>query len=62
MDHQKLESGIMHKNNALTIYNLYQVVRRPIIAFEAERKVDLHSVLKYELMPVPVGYCSRLQR
>lgn len=25
-----------------------------IIAYEAGRKVDLHSVLKYELMPVPV--------
>lgn len=64
----------MHKNNAPTIDNLYQVVKsskeknkttilradrnvfqRLIIAYEAGRKVDLHSVLKYELLPVPVA-------
>ena len=64
----------MHKNNAPTIDNLYQVVKSSkeknkttilradwnvlqclIIAYEAGRKVDLHSVLKYELMPVPVA-------
>ena len=31
------------------------VLQRLIIAYEAGRKVDLHSVLKYELMPVPVA-------
>ena len=31
------------------------VLRRPIIAHEAGRKVDLHSVLNYELMLVPVA-------
>jgi len=64
----------MHKNNAPTIDNLYQVVKsskeknkttilradrnvlqRLIIAYEVGLKVDLHSVLKYELMPVPVA-------
>jgi len=64
----------MHKNNAPTIDNLYQVVKsskeknkttilradrdvlqRLIIAYEAGLKVDLQSVLKYELMLVPVA-------
>ena len=64
----------MHKNNAPTFDNLYQVVKsskeknkttilradrnvlqRLITAYEAGRKVDLHSVLKYELMPVSVA-------
>ena len=64
----------MHKNNAPTFDNLYQVVKsskekdkatilraernvlqRLIIAYEAGCKVDLHSVLKYESMPVPVA-------
>ncbi len=31
------------------------VLQRLIIAYEAGRKVDLHSVLKHELMPVPVA-------
>ena len=64
----------MHKINAPTIDNLYQVVKsskeknkttilradwnvaqRLIIAYAAGSKVDLHSVLKYELLPVPVA-------
>jgi len=64
----------MHKNNAPTIDNLYQVVKsskeknkttilradrhvfqRLTIAYEVGCKVDLHSVLKYELLPVPVA-------
>jgi len=63
----------MHKNNAPTINNLYQVIKSSkeknkstilradqnvlqylIIAYETGLKVDLHSVLKYVLMPVPV--------
>jgi len=55
----------MHKNNAPTIDKEKRkttilragrnVLQRLIIAYEAELKVDLHSVLKYELMPVPVA-------
>ena len=58
MDHQK------HTNNAPTIDDLYQAVKtlrpdrnvlqRLITAYGAGCKVDLHSVLKYESMPVPV--------
>ena len=31
------------------------MLKRLIIVYEAGCKVDLHSVLKYELMPVPVA-------
>ena len=64
----------IHKNNAPTFDNLYQIVQaakkkgkstilradrnvlhRLIVAYEAGRSVDLQSVLKYELMPVPIA-------
>jgi len=43
-------------NNKTTILRADRnVLQRLIIAYEAGRKVDLHSVLKYELLPVPVA-------
>jgi len=43
------------KNKTTILRADRNVLQRLIIAYEAGLKVDLHSVLKYELMPVPVA-------
>ena len=43
------------KNKTTILRADRNVLQRLIIAYEAGLKVDLHSVLKYELMPVPVS-------
>lgn len=59
------------KNNALTLADLYKIkptkdtqkvlqadrsiLQRLVVAYEAGRKIDLKSILKHELLPVPLS-------